>query len=56
MLTDSVDGRTYWKVLKNRLIKEGNETVTNCNQLKLPTADGKKRLTDVADLQGCLSI
>ena len=38
VLTDSVEGRTYWKVLKNRLIKEGNETVTNCNQLKLPAA------------------
>ena len=36
ILTDSADARTYWKVLKNRLIKEGNETVTNCNQLKLP--------------------
>ena len=56
VLTDSVDGRTYWKVLKNRLIKEGNETVTNCNQLKLPAADGKKRLTDVADLQGIFRI
>ena len=40
------------KVLKGRLIKEGNETVTNCYQLKLPAADGKKRLTDMADLQG----
>lgn len=56
VLTDSVDARTYWKVLKNRLIKEGNETVTNCNQLKLPAADGKKRLTDVADLQGIFRI
>ena len=56
VLTESVDGRTYWKVLKNRLIKEGNETVTNCNQLKLPAADGKKRLTDVADLQGIFRI
>ena len=46
VLTGSVDGRTYWKVLKNRLLKEGNETVTNCNQLKLPAADGKMRLTD----------
>ena len=35
VLTESADGRTYWKVLKNRLVKEGNETVTNCNQLKL---------------------
>ena len=52
VLTDSADARTYWKVLKNRLIKEGNQTVTNCNQLKLPAADGKKRMTDMADLQG----
>ena len=52
VLTDSADGRTYWKVLKNRLIKEGNQTVTNCNQLKLLAADGKQRMTDVADLEG----
>lgn len=56
VLTESADGRTYWKVLKNRLIKEGNETVTNCNQLKLPAVDGKMRLTDVADLEGILRI
>ncbi len=48
VLTDSNDPRTYWKVLKNRLKKEGNETVTNCNQLKMQAADGKMRLTDVA--------
>ena len=55
VLTDSADyqtARKYWKVLKGRLIKEGNETVTNCYQLKLPAADGKKRMTDMADLQG----
>ena len=40
--------RNYWKVLKNRLKKEGNETVTNCNQLKMQSNDGKMRLTDVA--------
>ena len=40
VLTESADGRTYWKILKNRLVKEGNETVTNCNQLKLPASDG----------------
>ena len=54
VLTDSADyqtARKYWKVLKGRLLKEGNETVTNCYQLKLPAADGKKRLTDVADLE-----
>ena len=56
VLTESVDGRTYWKVLKNRLTKEGNETVTICNQLKLPASDGKMRLTDVADLEGIFRI
>ncbi len=48
MLTESVNPANYWKVLKNRLKKEGNETVTNCNQLKLRAADGKMRMTDVA--------
>jgi hypothetical protein len=43
--------RNYWKVLKNRLLKEGNETVTNCNRLKLEAEDGKMRLTDVADTE-----
>ena len=51
VLTDSPDPNNYWKVLKNRLKKEGNETVTNCNRLKLPAADGKMRLTDVADTE-----
>lgn len=53
ILTDNdyQGARNYWKVLKNRLIKEGNETVTNCNQLKLRAADGKMRLTDVADTE-----
>ena len=51
VLTESPDPRNYWKVLKNRLIAEGNETVTNCNQLKLLAADGKMRLTDVADVE-----
>jgi hypothetical protein len=41
--------RNYWKVLKNRLLKEGNETVTNCNRLKLIAEDGKMRMTDVAN-------
>ena len=49
VLTDSGNPQTYWRVLKNRLKKEGNETVTNCNALKLCAADGKMRLTDVAD-------
>jgi hypothetical protein len=41
--------RNYWKVLKKRLIKEGSESVTKCNRLKLEAADGKQYLTDVAD-------
>jgi DNA-damage-inducible protein D len=41
--------RNYWKVLKNRLVKEGSQSVTNCNQLKLPAADGKSYQTDVAN-------
>ena len=48
VLTESANPSTYWKVLKNRLKKEGNETVTNCNRLKLRAADGKMRMTDVA--------
>ena len=43
--------QTYWRVLKKRLRDEGNETVTNCNALKMPAADGKNRKTDVADLE-----
>ena len=43
--------RNYWKVLKHRLLKEGNETVTNCNQLKIEANDGKMRLTDVATIE-----
>jgi len=46
-----VGARNYWKVLKSRLLKEGNETVTNCNQLKMLAEDGKMRLTDVADTE-----
>lgn len=48
--------RNYWKVLKNRLVKEGNQTVTNCNQLKLLAEDGKMRLTDVADVETLLRL
>ena len=51
VLTDSPNPRNYWKVLKHRLLKEGNQTVTNCNQLKLRAEDGKMRLTDVADTE-----
>ena len=46
ILTDSPNPQTYWRVLKKRLKEEGNETVTNCNALKLEAADGKMRLTD----------
>ena len=51
VLTDSVNPQTYWRVFKNRLKKEGNETVTNCNAFKFLAADGKMRLTDVADTE-----
>jgi len=51
ILTDSPNPRNYWKVLKHRLVKEGNESVTNCNQLKMQSADGKFYLTDVADTE-----
>ena len=51
VLTDSVDGRKYWNKLKQRLKEEGNETVTNCHQLKMRAADGKMRMTDVADTE-----
>jgi hypothetical protein len=54
VLTDQASfqsARNYWKVLKYRLTKEGNETVTSCNQLKMEAEDGKMRLTDVADTE-----
>ena len=50
------ESRNYWKVLKFRLKKEGNETVTNCNQLKLKAQDGKYRMTDVVDIEGMFRI
>jgi BRO family, N-terminal domain len=51
VLTDSPNPQVYWRVLKKRLKAEGNETVTNCNGLKMEAADGKMRLTDVADTE-----
>jgi BRO family, N-terminal domain len=51
VLTDSIDSGAYWRKLKQRLKEEGNETVTNCHGLKLLAADGKFRLTDVADTE-----
>ena len=56
VLTDSPNPQTYWRVMKKRLKDEGNETVTNCNALKMTAADGKKRLTDVADTEQLLRI
>lgn len=56
-LTDSEDPRNYWKVLKHRLVQEsGSETVTTCNQLKLPAEDGKMRLTDCVNTEGAFRI
>lgn len=56
VLTDSVDARKYWNKLKQRLKAEGNETVTNCHQLKMKAPDGKMRLTDVADTEQLLRL
>ena len=56
VLTDSPNPQTYWRVLKKRLKDEGNETVTSCNGLKMTAADGKHRLTDVADTEQLLRI
>ena len=56
VLTDSPNPQTYWRVMKKRLKDEGNETVTECNSLKMTAADGKKRLTDVANTQQLLRI
>ena len=56
VLTESVDSTAYWRKLKQRLKEEGNETVTSCHALKMTAADGKQRLTDVADTEHVLRI
>ena len=56
VLSNSKDGRKYWNKLKQRLKEEGNETVTNCHQLKLKAQDGKYRSTDVVDIEGMFRI
>ena len=56
ILTESADPGAYWRKLKERLKKEGNETVTNCHGLKMTAADGKQRMTDVADTEQLLRL
>lgn len=56
ILTGSDNPQVYWRVMKKRLVDEGNETVTNCNSLKMTAADGKQRLTDVADTEQLLRL
>jgi uncharacterized protein YukE len=56
ILTDSTNPQVYWRVLKKRLAEEGNETVTNCNGLKMQAPDGKMRMTDVADTEQLLRL
>ena len=56
VLTDSADAGAYWRKMKERMKAEGNQTVTNCHSLKMTAADGKKRLTDVANTEQLLRI
>jgi len=56
VLTDSVDGRKYWSVLKTRLRKEGSELATKCSQLKMRSSDGKFYKTDAADTEQLLRL
>ena len=56
VVSESNDGRKYWNKLKQRIKEEGNETVTNCHQLKLKATDGKYRMTDVVDIEGMFRI
>ena len=55
-LTGSPNPQVYWRVMKKRLLNEGNQTVTNCNALKMTAADGKQRLTDVANTEQLLRL
>ncbi|OGV53604.1 MAG: hypothetical protein A2X45_04530 [Lentisphaerae bacterium GWF2_50_93] len=56
VLAESVDSGAYWRKLKERLKKEGNETATNCHAFKMTAADGKQRMTDVADSEQLLRL
>jgi DNA-damage-inducible protein D len=56
ILTESENRQVYWRVMKKCLLAEGNETVTNCNALKMEATDGKMRMTDVADTQQLLRL
>ncbi|MFN8297067.1 MAG: Bro-N domain-containing protein [Chitinophagales bacterium] len=56
ILTESENPQVYWRVMKKRLLAEGNETVTNCNALKMEAPDGKMRMTDVADTKQLLRL
>ena len=56
VLTESPNPQVYWRVLKKRLLAEGNQTVTNCNALKMLAVDGKMRMTDVADTEQLLRL
>ena len=56
VLTDSSNPQVYWRVLKKRLVDEGNETVTKCNGLKMQAPDGKMRMTDVIDTEQLLRL
>ena len=56
VLTESLDAGSYWRKLKQRLVKEGSQSVTNCHRLKLLASDGKKYLTDCANTEGIFRI
>lgn len=56
VLSESQNPQVYWRVLKKRMLAEGNESVSNCNALKMTAADGRQRLTDVADTEQLLRL